>query len=346
MKIKVACLPVAGPENPYQALMLEGLNISGKLNAYSGIDDRFFGIIRTVLKYKPDYIHFDWITNYYVRKRKWMTYILLPFFYLQILCIKYFTKTKIVWTLHNVLPHDIKSYFFHKMVRSFFGSNCKWIRVFSETTIVAATKKLTLDKRKFIIVPEGDYTTIYPNQMSNNEARKKLKIEPDKKVLLYLGYIKPYKGLENLIHAFSKLKTKNIELIIAGKSMDAHYFNSLEKNISNIKTKNIKLINRFIRKEELQLFYNAADAVVLPFDKIENSGSVIMAMGFKKAILAPKLGVLEKRLVKQHFLLYEDLLEGLNSIFEINSDRLEEIGFLNFMTLQKYKWQDFAKAFK
>ena len=48
-KIIIACLPVSGKENPYQSLMIEGLNVSDKITAFNGIDNRFFGIIRTGL---------------------------------------------------------------------------------------------------------------------------------------------------------------------------------------------------------------------------------------------------------------------------------------------------------
>jgi hypothetical protein len=60
----VSCLPVAGKENPYQYLMMKGLNESPNLEVKSGIDDKFFGIIRTAVFQKPDYIHFDWETSY------------------------------------------------------------------------------------------------------------------------------------------------------------------------------------------------------------------------------------------------------------------------------------------
>ena len=167
-----------------------------------------------------------------------------------------------------------------------------------------------------------------------------------KTVLLSLGYIKPYKGLEKLIRLFSKIENKNIELIIAGQSMDTVYTEGLRRIIKLNNEMRIHLVDNFIPVDKLQNFYNAADAVVLPFDKVENSGSAIMAMGFKKVILAPKMGVLEKRLVKQDFLLYDDLLSGLNSIFAINRVELDKIGKQNYLALQEYKWQDFAVAFK
>ena len=57
MKISVACLPVAGKKNPYQKLMMKGLNNSNNIEAFNGVNNRFYGIFLTWLKFKPNYIH-------------------------------------------------------------------------------------------------------------------------------------------------------------------------------------------------------------------------------------------------------------------------------------------------
>ena len=80
-KLKIVCLPVAGEADPTQLLMINGLNATGKIHAFNGIDDRFFGIIRSAFKFKPDFIHFDWIESYYIRRNWIFTGLNLPRFY-------------------------------------------------------------------------------------------------------------------------------------------------------------------------------------------------------------------------------------------------------------------------
>jgi glycosyltransferase involved in cell wall biosynthesis len=344
-KINIACLPVAGIENPYQHLMIQGLNESDNLNAFNGIDDRFFGIYKTVKKFQPDYLHFDWIQSYYERRRFWMTLMMLPTFMLQVIYIKYFTKTQIVWTLHNILPHNVKHIKFHKWMRHWFGKQCKWIRVFSGDSIQKATLELKLNINKFIVVPEGDYKNVYPNEISENKAREILNLPPDSFVFLSLGYIKQYKGIEKLIEYFSNVPNQKVELLIAGQGIDKEYVLRLKDKLKALENPNIRLRDTFISTDELQTYYNAADIVVLPFDKVENSGSAIMAMGFKKSILAPKMGVLKKRLSQQENLLYDDLQEGLKNAMELNKEQLQYFGQLNFDTLEKYQWKDFGNSF-
>jgi len=346
MKKKIACLPVAGIKNPYQYLMIKGLNKSNSIFAFNGVNDRFFGIIRTYFKYRPHYIHFDWITSYYNRRKLWMTLLLLPFFCTQIYFIKIFTKTKIVWTLHNILPHDVDNKNLHIFIRRWFASKCDWIRVFSESSVHNAKSILKVDNNKFKVVPEGDYTSFYMNETNDTESRKILGICSGKKVLLYLGLIKPYKGLESLIDTFYSIENSNLILIIAGAPIDEDYSTFLKKKISDYNRHNVIYKDEFIPENELQYYFNASNFVVLPFDQIENSGSVIMAMGFKKAIIAPKLGVLVDRLKYQPQLLYENSLhEALLKIEYFHDGELKNIGELNFSSLKQYSWSDFGKNF-
>ncbi|WP_445725692.1 glycosyltransferase, partial [Flavobacterium sp.] len=167
-------------------------------------------------------------------------------------------------------------------------------------------------------------------------------IEENDFVYLYLGFIKPYKGIEELISAFKSLKINNKKLIIAGNVLNKDYFNSIfEKN------KDILFVNKFIENDELQYFYNSANVVVLPFKKVENSGSAILAMGFKKVVVAPKMGVLLKRLVNQQEFLYCEgqLINKLKLAYE-NKDALDKFGKLNFEELEKNNWEDFNTFFK
>lgn len=341
-QIRISCLPVAGIQNPYQFLMIKGLQSDSRFIVKNGIDDRFLGIIRTAIAQKPDYIHFDWETSYYYRRSLWMTIVNIPFFMLQVYIARYMLNCELVWTPHNIIPHDSKYIKIHSFCRTFFARKMKWIRLFSETSLPDAIQEFKCDKSKFKIIPEGSYVGYYANNVSRSEARNFLNIPYDKMVLLYTGFIKPYKGIDNLIECFKKSFQENAILIIAGKVMNPDYIESIKKSINE----NIMLIDRFIENDELQYFFNAADVVTLPFKKIENSGSVILAMSFAKAVIAPSMGVLKERLVKQKELLYSESLEQSFAILRnMNQEKLNEIGERNYESLSNYKWPDFVKAF-
>jgi glycosyltransferase involved in cell wall biosynthesis len=341
-KISVSCLPAAGMDNPYQHLMMKGLQADGRLSVRNGIHDRFCGILRTAAVQRPDYIHFDWETGYYYRRKLWMTLLNIPFFVLQVYMVRYIFNCTLVWTPHNIIPHDARYLRIHRFCRRFFARQMKWIRLFSELSIQNAVKEFRCSDKKFKIIPEGSYVEYYPNTISRKEARSLLNIPENRNVILYLGLIKPYKGITTLIKSFLKSFNGNCLLVIAGRVMDTNYLESV-KNIIN---ENVILKDSFIKEGDLQVYFNAADVVALPFEKIENSGTAILAMGFKKAVIAPKMGVLTERLGNQVELLYEHSLEESFKILKrLDKGELQQMGENNFHALLKYKWSDFAKAF-
>jgi glycosyltransferase involved in cell wall biosynthesis len=323
--------------------MMEGLNQSKKLSAFNGIHDKFWGIARTLLNQKPAYLHFDWIISYYYRRWRWFTYLSVLTFCAQILLAR-LLGVKLVWTLHNILPHDRPDVPIHRFCQRFLARRCEWVRVFTHSSVERAAEELRIPVEKIKVVPEGAYTQVYPNQVTQEEARTYLEIPPHAKVLLYIGLIKPYKGVLELVQTFNRLDQDNAYLCIAGKIMDAPYGARIKQELNP----RVLLTDHFIPGNELQYYFNAANVVVLPFQKIENSGSVILAMGFSKPIIAPAVGVLKERLNAQSDWLYGSSLEmeaALKKALHTVPEELKEIGIANFKTLSAHRWEDFANAF-
>tara|TARA_B100002052_G_C15872725_1_gene595482 strand:+ start:1298 stop:2347 length:1050 start_codon:yes stop_codon:yes gene_type:complete len=342
-KLKIVCLPPVSNKNPYQYLMMEGLKKNKKLHVITGFSSRYIGIILSAIIFRPNYIHFDWINKYYLKKNAFISSIYIPWFFFQIFFITKIMKINVVWTMHNLLPHDSKQIKINKYVQRFFINKCKWIRVFSHLTIPKVLEEYKIKNEKILAIPEGSYVGYYPNNISEFEARKKMGLEKEK-TFLYLGTIKPYKGITNLIKNFSKIRKDNVKLIIAGKVTNSDYLYKINKCINN--NSNIILINRFIKTDELQVFFNSADAVILPFNNIENSGSAILAMGFAKVIICPNLGVLPNRLKKQTEFLYEnDFIMKIKKVLDTDKIKLSKIGKMNLNELKKYKWSDFGNYF-
>lgn len=342
-KINIACLPVAGTSDPTQFLMIQGLNESAYIHAFNGKNDRFFGIIRSAIKYKPDFIHFDWIESYYLRRNIILTYLNLPLFFSQILICKYVFRIKLAWTIHNILPHDRKNIKIKYFVLRYFGKIVNFIRVLSPQTVEFYSSKFKIDKSKIHFIGLGDYTDYYPNSVSRIEARRILQIPDNAKVLLTLGSIKPYKGIPEYLKIIKEINNTDLYILIAGKCLDT----TLEKEIKAFKDNRIHFENKFIENDQLQFYYNAADLLILPFLEIENSGSVVMAMGFKKAVVAPQSNVINDRLKYQPQLLFkhDTLSETIINAINSSAVSLQKYGENNYRQLKEYSWADFEKLF-
>ena len=323
---------------------MEGLSKSAQLKVQYGVKGKFFALLSTTIKQKPDYIHFDWIHQYYLRRKAWMTLINYPLFIAQIFIIKYIFRVKIYWTLHNITPHDQPYLGPAKWSRRYFAKSCDLIRVFSKSTIDTACDVLGTKMEKFRIIPEGSYVNFYPNTISKENARSKLGLGPSSMIFLFFGGIRPYKGIEILINTFQKYSHNNWNLIIAGNSPNPSYISSLHRMAQG--DSSIQFESNGIAVENVQDFMNAADVVVLPFKKIENSGSAVLAMGFKKAVIAPNIGVLPTRLKAQKELLYDYDIEEIFDRLEIeDTNYLIGKGIKNYKNVLQYNWTDFAICF-
>ncbi|HET9293055.1 MAG TPA: hypothetical protein VFO06_02100, partial [Gemmatimonadales bacterium] len=96
-----------------------------------------------------------------------------------------------------------------------------------------------------------------------------------------------------------------------------------------------------------QLYFKACDAVVLPFEKIENSGSAILAMGFVRPVIAPMMGALPERLAEQRDLLYAEggLRDGILRAIALGRAGLADRGALNRDAVMRHGWDEFARLF-
>jgi beta-1,4-mannosyltransferase len=343
---RVCFLPVAGKTDPGQMLRMHGLGRDGRFEVRHGVHARFFPGTRTILKYRPDILYFDWIDRYYVGRTNLITLVKILAFMIDVQLVRHVFRRPILWTVHNLHGHEsgVPAARERTMLR-YFARRATRLRVFSASSAERVCALLGVDQSRVVVIPEGNYVDYYPNKISRGDARARLGLPEPGLVLLWLGHIRPYKGLRELIEAFRKLGRADWRLVIAGRP----YIESYAAEIAAL-AKDVPGVDfhpRYVPEEELQVFYNAADAVVLPFAEVENSGSLVMAMGFGKPVVAPDRGVIRERLCRQTELIYtgDDLAAALVRLAALSLERLAEIGRANLTEAKRDKWEDSARLF-
>ena len=164
---------------------------------------------------------------------------------------------------------------------------------------------------------------------------------------LFLGEIRYYKGVLELIDAFQKLDSKNANLTIAGRPKNDTIVKQIKEKISGSEN-TIKLIPEFIPDDEMQLYINSADVMVFPYQDILTSGGIIMAMSFGKAIIAPYLGCISDTLDSSGSFLYgpsdkDGLLKAMRECVNSKS-KMEAMGRHNFDLAKRLNWESIAKS--
>jgi glycosyltransferase involved in cell wall biosynthesis len=248
---------------------------------------------------------------------------------------------KIVWTAHNLKNHENR---YPKLDKFFTDSVVRLADSIITHTEVAKDKvaeKLEIENReKILVVPHGNYIGCYENNIDSLAARKILDLPDTSIVLMFIGAIRPYKGVVELIEAFNQLQHEGAKLVIVGKPNNEKFSELICQKIDS--NQNIKFIPEFVENDQIQIYMNACDAVVLPYRSILTSGSVLLAMSFGKACIAPLQGCIAEVLDEAGAFLYDSnnkdsLLEGINRAIE-TKDKLAEMGRYNLTLAKKWNW--------
>lgn len=196
---------------------------------------------------------------------------------------------RIVWTVHNVLPHDPLTSN-DLRVRKIL-SRLASAKIVHGAESINMMQELGIDTNNTHIIPHGNLSTVYPNKISKAQARKKLGIPLDATVLLLFGRLEPYKNLEALIPCFENLlkANKKMHLIVAGKSGNEE----IKRDLIEYKQKygrNIHVYDKFTPEKDVQLFFKSSDLDVYPYRKVTTSSAALLSFTFGNTVLAPFMG--------------------------------------------------------
>lgn len=192
-------------------------------------------------------------------------------------------KSKVITVLDNVIPHE-KRFFDETLTRYFLKQNHGFV-VMSHAVKNDLLK--FVPNAKYILCPHPLYNH-FGAKVNADDAKRELNIPVGKKVILFFGFIRDYKGLDLLIDALSKLNDDYV-LVIAGEVYGT--FDQYKEQIDRLSVRNrIVLHVRYISDNEVPLFFSAADVCILPYKSATQSGITSIAYHFDLPIIATNTG--------------------------------------------------------
>ncbi|MFT7588220.1 MAG: glycosyltransferase involved in cell wall biosynthesis [Limisphaerales bacterium] len=196
-------------------------------------------------------------------------------------------ETKVISVLDNVLSHEKRP--FDKTMSSWFLNKNDGFLVMSEK--VKEDMLSLKSNAKYLFHPHPLYDH-FGAPADPAMARKKLGIETEKKVLLFFGFIRAYKGLDLLIEAMQFLDESYV-LLAAGES-----YEDIQKYKSKIDSSAAKdriiLHDQYISDSETPNYFAASDACLLPYKSATQSGIALIAYHFGLPIIATDVGGLKE----------------------------------------------------
>jgi len=249
---------------------------------------------------------------------------------------------KMVWTIHNLLPH-LSRYGSIEKDKEAMKYMADWASVgivHCEKTKEEFYEMYGIDLPLFVI-PHGNFNE-YVDIKDPTESREKLNISEDKIVLLMVPPNRWTKGIKTFIKVINRLPNNYLG-ILAGRCND----NTIKEYIMREYKKNPDkfLVNlEYISKEEIGYYFAASDIFFMPYEKITTSGSVIYAMGFKKPIISTPKGNLYQ-LVKNgvNGFLCGTKEEMIEKIMSIDRDKARKMGEKSYEIAKRFDWKEIAK---
>ena len=214
---------------------------------------------------------------------------------LVMLFYKLFGK-KLVFTAHNVNAgrRDKKDSWLNRASLKFQYKLLDHIFVHTGKMKDELVGEFGVRAEKITIIPYGVNNAVPFTDLTPEESRRRLGLDNDEKTILFFGAIKQYKGLEYLVTAFQQIAAQgNYRLIIAGERKKGceEYWRTIQQTIEQHPTRD-KILQKieFIPDAETEIYFKAADVVVLPYTEIFQSGILFLAYSFGLPVIATDVG--------------------------------------------------------
>lgn len=228
-----------------------------------------------IIKYRPDLVLLSYWMPFFVPSMGWVARKLKK------------KGIKVISILHNVTPHE-KRIGDSALTKFFLNQSSGFVLLnhSSENDLLQLKPGA-----KYIINTHPLYDH-YGEVIPAAEARKELGLPADKKIILFFGFIRDYKGLDLLIEAMKSLP-EDCLLVIAGEVYGD--FEKYQKIIDDNNLQNkIKLYIRYIPEKEIAAFFSASDVCVLPYRSATQSGIAGIAYHFNLPVIVTDTGGLSE----------------------------------------------------
>jgi glycosyltransferase involved in cell wall biosynthesis len=234
-----------------------------------------YKLIISRLSGKSAILHYHWLEFQDAK-----SFLAMPY---KLLCLSLFHLLggKIVWTVHNIQPHNRRFLAFHLKLHRWMSALSSAVLVHSSTAKSLVAKAYQLDERKMHVVPHPKFPATLIEQ---KKAREKIGIPYSDSVVLMPGAISAYKGIEESVLLFSELEHPP-RLLVAGyvkKGQEELHQQLLDwsQNFSWLDYR-----PGFISDDAFAFYLNSADVCLFNFSEMLTSGSIEMALAYQKPVI-------------------------------------------------------------
>jgi glycosyltransferase involved in cell wall biosynthesis len=274
----IASFPPVIPQNPYQRLLYAELADHG-YRLELGHRLKLAWLWRR--RKQAPILHFHWPQGYYVspvgrgRVKLALSWLRVAMFTVRLACAR-LLGYPIVWTIHEVYPHETVSRRVDRAAESVLARMSCLLLAHDRATADLAAREFGLDAEEIAIVPHAAYLSVYPPGRDRETMRAELGIPSDAVVFLSFGHIRAYKDFGVLMDAFTALEQEDVNLVVAGMVMDEQSGDLIRAGAS--RDGRIKPLLEFVPDANVRELFEASDVAVTSRGDGGTSGALILAL--------------------------------------------------------------------
>jgi len=290
-------------------------------------------------------VHIHWIYRFNLIWSKGKTSgALIEYWFKLWICSMKWSGLKIIWTAHNILPHD-PIFLDDSKIRKYLVRNSQVVIALSESAEDEIAIKFAA--HQIVVIPEGPL--FHSTTFDRIQFRDKLQVPAENLLVVSLGSLAPYKGIADLLNA-SLGFDKKISIRIAGWC-DSKEEAELRKLYEMARSYGIDIQIAFgkLTKNEYGAYLQAADFYAAPFRAITNSGSINAALTAGLPVLIPNLPSLQW-VPRTASILYlpeppstAELAIAINSLTGISEERIGAMRTAARSFTKEYSWTNVAE---
>jgi glycosyltransferase involved in cell wall biosynthesis len=250
-------------------------------------------LIRYATQKKPKIFHILWNNKFETFDRT----LLMLYYRMQ--------GKKIALTVHNVnqARRDNKDSALNRVTLGIQYRLTDHIFVHTQKMKSELVEEFGVEEGRVSVIPFGINNAVPHTDLTRSGARRGLGIGDGEKTILFFGRMRPYKGFEHLLAAYEQLTTRRSDyrLIIASepKKGSEVYLKQIKEMISRVDGhKRIVCRIEFIPDSDIELYFKAADVLVLPYKEIFQSGVMFLAYSFGLPVISADVGSFREEIIE------------------------------------------------
>ncbi len=197
--------------------------------------------------------------------------------------------TAVVCTVHELIPHSAWFRRWSAFVFRALYRNADMLFTFTECTRRKLVQNAGVCSDKTITIPHGNLEHLL------NLAETTLEQSNSNPVILFIGGIRPDKGLDVLIRAGAHLQSQGVCFTIHVAGTPGFDMREMRALVAELRLEgSVEFRLGYLEEREFAEYLSKATIIALPYRRIEQSGVAIAACTFGKAIVASRCGGLEE----------------------------------------------------